>query len=215
MGYVTVDEARPWFDLASGIEAARSWGAEGERYLRSKPLADPKEVLRGRLEALGPPMVSDDRCSGDRKAKASCWWSFRRRAGWCSRRLLARIHRTRSMGLRKGDRPCVFSATPASPLPPYVVVCCVYLRSPSPRASHRATLRAPRLGGPHSRPRSSWLVCSVVLRVSCGSVRAVSHAASYPPALLGVLFARGVPPVRFVMTWRLQAAMARMSSRCR
>ncbi len=93
MGYVTIDEARPW---AGWLEELRIQGRvvlEGERWFAAEASRDPLAVLRGRLEVLGP-IVSDDplllqlETQGvvlRTRVDGSQWW--------CDRRLLARIHR--------------------------------------------------------------------------------------------------------------------------
>ena len=105
MGYVTIDEARPWFDWMQELLQAGRVACEGERYFAFEASRDPKEILRGRLEALGP-IVSDDPLLFTLESEGFVLRGrFEGRAGWCSRRLLARIHRYTLEGLRKEIEP--------------------------------------------------------------------------------------------------------------
>ncbi len=66
---------------------------------------EPKTVMRGRLEALGP-VVSDDPVMLALEAEGHVLRGrFEGREGWCSRRLLARIHRYTLESLRKEIEP--------------------------------------------------------------------------------------------------------------
>ena len=105
MGYVTLDEAvgwRPWLDelLAQGRVVL-----DGDRWRAVDAPRDPKSVLRGRLEALGP-VVSDDplllELEGD---GAVLRVRLQGRQAWCDRRLLARIQRYTLDRLRKEIEP--------------------------------------------------------------------------------------------------------------
>jgi ATP-dependent Lhr-like helicase len=105
MGYATVDEAEPWLDWLAELRAAGRVVLEGKRYFALEASRDPKEVLRGRLEALGP-IVSDDPLLLALEGEGFVLRGrFEGRAGWCSRRLLARIHRYTLEGLRKEIEP--------------------------------------------------------------------------------------------------------------
>jgi ATP-dependent Lhr-like helicase len=108
MGYVTVEEGRPWQawldELAAGGRVVR----EGERWFAAEAPREPKAVLRGRMEALGP--ITGD--AGDdsllRQLEAEGVVLRTRIAGgraWCDRRLLARIHRYTLDRLRKEIEP--------------------------------------------------------------------------------------------------------------
>ena len=105
MGYVTRDEAAPWADWIQELARAGRVLLEGERYFAYEASRDPKEILRGRLEALGP-IVSDDPLLLELEAEGFVLRGrFEGRPGWCSRRLLARIHRYTLEGLRKEIEP--------------------------------------------------------------------------------------------------------------
>ena len=105
MGYLTLDEARPWQDFIAELAQAGRVRLEGDRYFAFEASRDPKEILRGRLEALGP-IVSDDPVLYELESEGFVLRGrFEGRAGWCSRRLLARIHRYTLEGLRKEIEP--------------------------------------------------------------------------------------------------------------
>jgi ATP-dependent Lhr-like helicase len=105
MGYATVDEVTPWIDWIQQLVAAGRVLREGERYFAYEASRAPKEILRGRLEALGP-IVSDDPLLFELESEGFVLRGrFEGRAGWCSRRLLARIHRYTLEGLRKEIEP--------------------------------------------------------------------------------------------------------------
>ena len=105
MGYVSSEEAVPW---RPWLEALRTQGRvvlEAGRWRAVDAPTDPKAVLRGRLEALGP-VVSDDpllfELEGD---GAVLRVRLQGRQAWCDRRLLARIHRYTLDRLRKEIEP--------------------------------------------------------------------------------------------------------------
>jgi ATP-dependent Lhr-like helicase len=101
MGYATADEARSWEPWIRDLQAAGRVDREGDRFFAHEASRDPKEVLRGRLEALGP-IVSDDPLLLELEREGSVLRGrFEGRAGWCNRRLLARIHRYTLDRLRK------------------------------------------------------------------------------------------------------------------
>lgn len=105
MGYLTVDEARPWAPWIAELSQAGRVQRDGERYFAFEASREPKEVMRGRLEALGP-IVSDDPVLFELESEGFVLRGrFEGRAGWCSRRLLARIHRYTLEGLRKEIEP--------------------------------------------------------------------------------------------------------------
>ncbi|HEU4402277.1 MAG TPA: hypothetical protein VFT43_09240, partial [Candidatus Polarisedimenticolia bacterium] len=56
MGYVTVEEARAsgWDEWLEALRAARRVERDGGRFFAVEASRDPKAILRGRLEALGP-----------------------------------------------------------------------------------------------------------------------------------------------------------------
>ena len=105
MGFVTRVEALPWAAWIAELAQAGRVVLEGERYFAFEASREPKELLRGRLEALGP-IVSDDPLLYELESEGFVLRGrFEGRAGWCSRRLLARIHRYTLEGLRKEIEP--------------------------------------------------------------------------------------------------------------
>ena len=113
MGYVTDDEATRLAGAGStSSQAAGRVVRDGDRWFAAEASRDPKAVLRGRLEALGPVQ----RTARDRADAASCSSSSRRegavlrtridgREAWCDRRLLARIQRYTLDRLRREIEP--------------------------------------------------------------------------------------------------------------
>ena len=105
MGYVTTAEAAPWSAWLGELHAQRRVVTEGDRWFAVEATRDPKEVLRGRLDALGP-VASDDPLLFALEAEGfAVRGTFDGVPGWCSRRLLARIHRYTLDRLRKEIEP--------------------------------------------------------------------------------------------------------------
>jgi ATP-dependent Lhr-like helicase len=109
MGYVTAREGSDWQPWLDELSAAGRVVREGERWFAAEATRDPKAVLRGRLEALGP-VVSEE--PSERALLASLESDgavLRTRIGgrqaWCDRRLLARIHRYTVDRLRREIEP--------------------------------------------------------------------------------------------------------------
>jgi ATP-dependent Lhr-like helicase len=105
MGFVTAREAAGWEEFLSSLLAAGRVVQEGHRFFATEASRDPKAVLRGRLEVLGP-IVSDDPLLGELEAEGSVLRvRIDGREAWCNRRLLARIHRYTLERLRKEIEP--------------------------------------------------------------------------------------------------------------
>lgn len=105
MGYATLTEARAWAEWIDELRAAGRVVLDADRYFAFEASREPKEILRGRLEALGP-ITSDDPHLYELESEGFVLRGrFEGRAGWCSRRLLARIHRYTLEGLRKEIEP--------------------------------------------------------------------------------------------------------------
>jgi ATP-dependent Lhr-like helicase len=105
MGYVTAEEGRPWQAWLDGLAAAGRVTREGDRWFAAEAPRDPKSVLRGRMEALGP-VVRDDPLLLELEAEGVVLRT--RIAGeeaWCDRRLLARIQRYTLDKLRREIEP--------------------------------------------------------------------------------------------------------------
>ncbi|HLV64872.1 MAG TPA: DEAD/DEAH box helicase [Polyangiaceae bacterium] len=105
MGYVTVDEARPWEAFIAELREKGRVVREGERWFAVEATRDPKEVLRGRLDALGPVFDDDPLLFELEREGFVLRGRFEGRSGWCSRRLLARIHRYTVERLRREIEP--------------------------------------------------------------------------------------------------------------
>ncbi len=105
MGYATVEEAQPWSGWMQELASTGRVELVGDRYFAFEAPREPKEVWRGRLEALGP-VSSDDPLLFELESEGCVLRGrFEGRAGWCSRRLLSRIHRYTLEGLRKEIEP--------------------------------------------------------------------------------------------------------------
>jgi ATP-dependent Lhr-like helicase len=105
MGYVTVEEAEAWRGWLGELAAGGRVALEADRWFATEASRDPKVVLRGRMEALGP-IASDDPLLLELEAEGTV---LRTRIGgdrmWCDRRLLARIQRYTLDRLRREIEP--------------------------------------------------------------------------------------------------------------
>ncbi|HLY12524.1 MAG TPA: DEAD/DEAH box helicase [Planctomycetota bacterium] len=105
MGYVTAVEGRPWQPWLDELARANRVVLEGDRWFAAEASRDPVDVMRGRLEALGP-VESDDPALLELERRGIVLRGrFEGRTGWCDRRLLARIHRYTLERLRKEIEP--------------------------------------------------------------------------------------------------------------
>ena len=105
MGYVTEEEGQPWQPWLDELAAAGRVAREGDRWFAVEASRDPKEVLRGRMEALGP-VASDDPLLRELEAEGVVLRTrIDGREAWCNRRLLARIHRYTLDRLRREIEP--------------------------------------------------------------------------------------------------------------
>ena len=105
MGYVSVDEGAPW---RPWLEALRGQGRvtlDDGRWRAVDVTRDPKAVLRGRLEALGPVEMDDPLLLELEADGVVLRVRLKGRQAWCDRRLLARIHRYTLERLRKEIEP--------------------------------------------------------------------------------------------------------------
>lgn len=123
MGYVTDAEAGPWQAWLEWLQSERRVRYEAGVWRAVDGLSDPKAVLLGRLEALGPVTENDPRIHifdvpADEAASATLQTLMalerdgavlRTRlngaTAWCERRLLARIHRYTIETLRQQIEP--------------------------------------------------------------------------------------------------------------
>ena len=105
MGYVTVEESVPWLEWLAALAGDGRVVREGDRWFAAEATRDPKAVLKGRLEALGP-IFSDDPLLLHLEAEGVALRArIDGRQAWCDRRLLARIHRYTLDRLRKEIEP--------------------------------------------------------------------------------------------------------------
>jgi ATP-dependent Lhr-like helicase len=105
MGYVTSREAAPWLAWLEELSAQGRVVIKDGKWQAVDAPKDPKSVLRGRLEALGP-TVSDDPLLLELESDGAVLRvRIQGRRAWCDRRLLARIHRYTLDRLRKEIEP--------------------------------------------------------------------------------------------------------------
>ncbi len=105
MGYATVEEGRAWQPWLDALAAAGRVAREADRWFAAEAPRDPKAVLRGRMEAVGP-IESDDPVMAELEAEGAVLRTrIAGRQAWCNRRLLARIHRYTLDRLRKEIEP--------------------------------------------------------------------------------------------------------------
>ena len=117
MGYVTLEESGNWREWLDELAAAGRVVRDGERFFATEAPRDPKTVLRGRLEALGPlaadsPALGPDAASLLLQLEAEGVVLRTRldgREAWCDRRLLARIQRYTLDRLRREIEPVTAS----------------------------------------------------------------------------------------------------------
>ncbi|HTU00233.1 MAG TPA: hypothetical protein VMG58_00405, partial [Candidatus Sulfotelmatobacter sp.] len=105
MGFVTAEEARPWQAWLDELAAAGRAIREGDRWFATEASRDPKVIVRGRLEALGP-IMSEDPLLRELEAEGVVLRTrIAGREAWCDRRLLARIQRYTLERLRQEIEP--------------------------------------------------------------------------------------------------------------
>lgn len=112
MGYVTEEEARPWAEWLAALAGPGRVRCEDGRWRATEASREPKVVLRGRLEALGPIFADDPVLAGQEDVLlalesegAILRCRIQARPAWCDRRLLARIHRYTLDRLRQEIEP--------------------------------------------------------------------------------------------------------------
>lgn len=108
MGFVTDEETARnavWPKALAQLDAEGRVVKEGERWYAVEVSREPKDLLRGRMEALGP-VVSDDPVLLELEHEGYVLRTrFGGQQGWCDRRLLARIHRYTIERLRAEIQP--------------------------------------------------------------------------------------------------------------
>jgi ATP-dependent Lhr-like helicase len=105
MGYVTADEGEPWRPWLDELQLAGRVVREEGCWFAAEASRDPKTVLRGRMEALGP-IASEDPLLLELESEGVVLRTrIDGRPAWCDRRLLARIHRYTLDRLRREIEP--------------------------------------------------------------------------------------------------------------
>ena len=119
MGYVTAREAESWKDWIKELDQSGRVTRENGIWLANDSTRDPLEILKGRLEALGPVSEDDPRIADCARNGASIEMLLQKLENsgailrtridsqpvWCERRLLARIHRYTLEQLRREIEP--------------------------------------------------------------------------------------------------------------
>jgi ATP-dependent Lhr-like helicase len=110
MGYVADAEAAPWGPWLDALLMARRVVREADRWFAVEAPRDPKAVLRGRLEALGPIFAEPGSAEEPLLLQLESEGVVLRtrldgRQAWCDRRLLARIQRYTLDRLRREIEP--------------------------------------------------------------------------------------------------------------
>jgi ATP-dependent Lhr-like helicase len=109
MGYVTDEEAGPWREWMEALSAAGRIVREDGRWFAVEATRDPKAVLRGRMEALGPVFSDDPLLLVLESEGVVLRTRIDARTAWCDRRLLARIQRYTLDRLRREIEPVTAS----------------------------------------------------------------------------------------------------------
>ena len=108
MGFATVDEAMAWRPWLEQLLTEGRVVLERDRWRAVDAPTEPKAILRGRLEALGPVVSGDpvDPVLLDlERDGAILRVRLQGQSAWCDRRLLARIHKYTLDRLRKEIEP--------------------------------------------------------------------------------------------------------------
>ena len=109
MGFVTAEESKPWAAWIAELAAAGRVVREGERWFAAEASRDPKALLRGRMEALGPVHLDDPLLADLEREGVVLRVRIEGREARCERRLLARIHRYTVDRLRREIEPVTSS----------------------------------------------------------------------------------------------------------
>ncbi|HTW95826.1 MAG TPA: DEAD/DEAH box helicase [Tepidisphaeraceae bacterium] len=115
MGFVTDAEAIDWQQWLASLASQNRVRHENGRWYANDGLTEPKKILLGRLEALGPVFEDDPRIAIDGSPQslllelehdgAILRTRMDGRPAWCERRILARIHRYTLDRLRREIEP--------------------------------------------------------------------------------------------------------------
>ncbi len=112
MGFVTVAEAtdHAWTEWIDELATSGRVQLEGDRWFATEATRDPRAVLRGRLEALGPVFDDEPLLKELQSEGVAMQVRLDGRDAWCDRRLLARIHRYTVERLRAEIEPVTAAA---------------------------------------------------------------------------------------------------------
>ena len=105
MGYATDEESAEWRDHLDALLAEGRVVHEERRWYAAEASRDPKAILQGRLEALGPVESTDPLLLTLEAEGIVLRTRIDGRLAWCNRRLLARIHRYTLDRLRREIEP--------------------------------------------------------------------------------------------------------------
>jgi ATP-dependent Lhr-like helicase len=109
MGYVTDEEAVEWLPWLDALASQNRVIHGGGRWFAVDGPSDPKKILLGRLEALGPVFDDDPLLLELEHDGTILRTRLDGRSAWCERRLLARIHRYTIDALRREIEPVTAS----------------------------------------------------------------------------------------------------------
>ncbi|HEY1628239.1 MAG TPA: hypothetical protein VGF52_00175, partial [Tepidisphaeraceae bacterium] len=119
MGFATDSEANDWQDWLSELEKQNRIEHRDGRWFALDGMDEPKKILLGRLEALGPLFEDDPRIQIGRQTPALLMelehqgaimrTRLQGKNAWCERRILARIHRYTLDKLRREIEPVTAS----------------------------------------------------------------------------------------------------------
>jgi ATP-dependent Lhr-like helicase len=119
MGFATDSEASDWRDWLSELEKQNRIEHRDGRWFALDGMDEPKKILLGRLEALGPLFEDDPRIQIGRQTPALLMelehqgaimrTRLQGKNAWCERRILARIHRYTLDKLRREIEPVTAS----------------------------------------------------------------------------------------------------------
>jgi ATP-dependent Lhr-like helicase len=116
MGYVRVSEAAEssWSEWLATLEQAGRVVRDGDAWFAAESSREPRQVILGRLEALGPVFVGDGEAVAESErgvlrqlegSGAVLRCRLEGREAWCERRLLARVQRYTLERLRREIEP--------------------------------------------------------------------------------------------------------------
>jgi ATP-dependent Lhr-like helicase len=105
MGFVGEAEAEPWRAWLAELAGAGRVARDGDRWFAVEASRDPREIWKGRLQALGPVISDDPELVALEREGFVLRVRLEGREQWCERRLLARIQRYTLEGLRAAIQP--------------------------------------------------------------------------------------------------------------